>query len=1233
MDSFFHRTYRFFLGQKWLGLTMVLAILLGLSALTGKIKFEEDITKLIPVNSENEAYQRVLKTLQFTDKIILNIKLQSEGSEDDLTQYTTQFLDSLKANTQGYIKNIQGKVGDDEVLQTLDFVHKNLPLFLDTADYGTIRQKIKRDSIAALTKENYKTLISPSGIVTKKNILRDPLGLSYIALKKLRQLGIADGFTLKDGFLLSQDRQNILLFVTPTYASNQTSENEPFVRELYRIRDVLNPAFESKAVGEYFGAPLIAVANAQQIKTDIQFTVGIALTLLLILLIFFYRKLTLPIILFLPTAFGGLLAVALLYFIRREISGISLGIGAVLLGVTLDYSLHILTHIRNNRSIQSLYSEVAPSILMSSLTTASAFLCLLFLESQALQDLGIFAAVSVLGASVFALFFIPQVYGAKTAEKKSITFLDSIAAYDFQGDQWLFGSLMAFFVISLFTYSSVTFNKDIAKLNYEPLRLANARKHLENLTDLGAKSLYVTNYGNSREEVLQFNDSIYASLNRLKGKGKILGFSSIGALVRSKKEQNEKIRLWKAFWNDNRIRSVTTSLVDVGREYGFKPKTFDQFYTLLHSDFKPLEIEDYNLVNSFSVDDYLSTKNGFTTVSSLVKVDSSQIGYVREIFSNTAQTVLIDRQGMNETFLGHLKNDFNRLIGYSVLAIVVLLLLFFRSLSLTLVTSIPIFLTWFLTIGIMGLLQLEFNIFNIIISTFIFGLGVDYSIFMTNGLRTESRTGEKALSTHRTSIILSVATTILGVGVLIFAKHPALYTISVVSLIGILSAVLIAFTIQPMLFHLFIGSKKKRPISLRYLIHSLLSFGYFGLGGLLFSLYAKIVLTLFPNSRENKQLGFHKAVSLLMKSVLYTNPFVRKKVINEHRETFEKPGMLIANHTSFLDILAIGMLDPKIIFLVNDWVYNSPIFGSAAKLVGAYPVSDGLENGEDYLKGKVAQGFSLITFPEGTRSRTNKIRRFHKGAFYLAEKLGLDILPVLIHGNSEVLPKGSFIIRDGSITLKILPRIKTNDSTFGIDYTQRTKRISAYFKKNFLAFRRELEQETYFHKSVLEEYRFKGRKLYGKIRLDLRKNANVYAQLLDFLGKKAHIIHLSEDYGQLDFLLALDSPDRKIHVYLKKETIRQIVQNSFITKHHKNIQVTATPTDALANEAQILLIDLNPLDWEPIQNKINEIGILLLLKKGMDLPLKNITDTGFTISAQNDNFIIAKKAVQDERAL
>ena len=157
------------------------------------------------------------------------------------------------------------------------------------------------------------------------------------------------------------------------------------------------------------------------------------------------------------------------------------------------------------------------------------------------------------------------------------------------------------------------------------------------------------------------------------------------------------------------------------------------------------------------------------------------------------------------------------------------------------------------------------------------------------------------------------------------------------SLIGILSAVIISFTLQPLVFKLFIGSKTKRPITLGLLVYSFLSFSYFGFGGLFISLISITLLKIIPVSKKIKMKWFHKVVSLFMKSVLYTNPYLIKRVKNVGNQTFENPAIIIANHMSFLDILVVGMLHPKIVFLVNDWVYNSPVFGKAVQVAGFYP--------------------------------------------------------------------------------------------------------------------------------------------------------------------------------------------------------------------------------------------------------------------------------------------------------
>ena len=1226
MDRFFYNIYQIIVAKKLLGFGIMLVFFLALLFVASKIEFEEDITKLIPSNDKTSEMQKVLETTNFADKIIVNISRKSDGTTDDISQYASQIIDSINKSSSEYIKQIQGKIQDEDFLETLDFVYKNLPLFLDDSDYKTIVNKIQKDSIDIITNSNYKTLVSTSGFIAKETILKDPLGLSFIALKKMRQLSFGDDFILNNGFLMSKDKNHVLLFITPSLGSSETSDNAKFVQNLYHINNQLNKSFKNKAQGEYFGGILIAVANAKQIKQDIQLTLGVAMSVLLIILIVFYKKLSVPIILLVPTIFGGLLAVALLYIIRVNISAISLGIGSVLLGVTLDYSLHILTHMRSNNNIKALYKEITKPILMSSLTTALAFLCLLFLNSQALQDLGIFAAISVLGTSTFALIFIPQVYKGSVNKSKKQTFIDRLASFQFHKQKGLIIVLVIAFVVSLFTYNKVTFNEDISKLNYEPQHLKDAQMHLDVLTNMASKSVYLAAYGNSENDALQVNDAIYKKLEELKNNNQIIDFSSIGTLIHSEINQKQSIEKWNTFWNDETIANTKSNLIESGAKLGFLPTTFNAFYSLVNSDFETLSIADYNALKTISTDDYITTKDNFTTVTTLVKLKDENADELVNIFNDVKQILVIDRQQMNETFLGNLKTDFNRLVLYSFVVVILLLLVFYRSFSLMLVTSIPIMLTWLLTIGIMGLFHIEFNIFNIIISTFIFGLGIDYSIFITNGLLHEYKTGEKALQTYKTSIILSVVTTVLGVGVLIFAKHPALYTISLVSLIGILSAVIISFTLQPLVFKLFIGSKTKRPITLGLLVYSVLSFSYFGFGGLFISLISITLLKIIPVSKKIKMKWFHKVVSLFMKSVLYTNPYLIKRVKNVGNQTFENPAIIIANHMSFLDILVVGMLHPKIVFLVNDWVYNSPVFGKAVQAAGFYPVSSGIEKGVSHLEEKVKQGYSLMIFPEGTRSPNNKMRRFHKGAFYLMEQLNLDVIPVLIHGNSEVNPKGSALIRNGNITVKILDSIPIIDKTYGETYTQRTKSISTYFKREFRVFRKEMEHDTYFHKMVLEEYIYKGYDLYQTVKKDLDTYKDIYNTILWEIDTKAEITHISKDYGQLDFLLALNSIDRKIISYIEDDMVKVILQNSFLTNKNKNINFKNTLEATIKTSRNTIILNTNTLSEGQINTILNNsINFVFLVKESRNLYTGLIIKLGFESIKERENLMIFKR--------
>ncbi|KAA1244653.1 MMPL family transporter [Aquimarina sp. RZ0] len=1188
MHNFFLLIYQYIRQNKQFSWLLIIAIIGLFAFLASRIGFEEDITRLIPNSESSEITQKVLKTVSFSDKIVINISNQGEDP-DTLTAYAETYIDSVETHLSEFVQKIQGKVADDNIMQLYDFVYDHLPFFMTTDDYEKIAQKINTDSIRKILENNYKTLISPAGLVTKKYIVNDPLSLTPIGLQKLAQLQLGDNYDLYNSFLITKDRKNLLLFLTPTLATNETAKNTVFVEKLKRITASLNTKYKGQAEASLFGATLYAVANAKQIKKDIQLTVSIAMSILLLILIFFYRKLTIPLIIFTPTIFGGIVAIAFLYLLKGEISAISLGIGSVLLGITLDYSLHILTHFRNNNNVTELYKDVAMPILMSSLTTAIAFLCLVFVKSEALNDLGIFAAISVVGASIFALIFIPQVYhfSEKNVIKRK-TYIDRASQIDFHKSKLLISGITIVFIIALFLFHKVGFSTDLNTMNYQPIALIEAENDLDRINNNKAKTIYLVSYGASVNEALNANNKLYEILEQKKKNQQIINYSSIGGVVLSQEVQQEKIKLWNDFWTTNRKDSIQTFLKREGSIIGFKPETFSRFYTTLDTQVIPIDFAVYKEIKELYLDEFITDKDNFATVVSAIKTLHEGADIISASVSNTANTVIIDRKQLNETLLGNLKNDFNSLIGYSLIAVVVLLLIFYRDAMLTLLTALPIAITWVITLGVMKILAIDFNIFNVIISTFIFGLGVDYSIFITNGLIKEHTYKIKELPTYKTSIILSVITTILGVGVLVFAKHPALRSISIVSLIGILSAVLVSFTIQPMLFRTLISARSEKgfsPLRIRQTLWSIFSFGYFSIGGFIISVLSSLIIPWFPARKEKKMKIFHTVISGLMGSVLYSNPYVKKRIVNTENEDFKKQCIIVANHASFLDILSIGMLHPKLIYLVKDWVYNNPVFGKAAKLAGFYPVSSGIEGGVMHLKEKVAQGYSLIAFPEGSRTNTAKMSRFHKGAFYLAQELNLDILPVIIHGNAHVSPKGDFIIHDGTIHVKILPRIIAVNDIYGTEYVQRTKKISSYFKEQYSLIQEEVENVDYYKKALLNNYRYKS--CFTEIKKDFTIHKNKYYKAATHIHKKSRVLYYGDTYGQFLIYLSFKKPYAKLKGILQGKEEVLLASNCYSSIRNKIDFVSIE--DLTSEKFNVLLLDTTtPIQPQLLETLITE---------------------------------------------
>ncbi len=165
------------------------------------------------------------------------------------------------------------------------------------------------------------------------------------------------------------------------------------------------------------------------------------------------------------------------------------------------------------------------------------------------------------------------------------------------------------------------------------------------------------------------------------------------------------------------------------------------------------------------------------------------------------------------------------------------------------------------------------------------------------------------------------------------------------------------------------------------------------------------------------------------------------KVIVHGRENLPKDSAFIctANHVSLLDIPAVLSALPRHYFIAKAELFKIPVFGPVINAMGTIRIE---RNNQKAAFGsyrlaaeRISAGACVVVFPEGTRGYSYAIRPFKKGPFVLAIQAGVPIVPAIIHGTMDILPKKSLRIKNiSAINVHILPPIKTE----GLSYDDRS---------------------------------------------------------------------------------------------------------------------------------------------------------------------------------------------------
>ena len=473
---------------------------------------------------------------------------------------------------------------------------------------------------------------------------------------------------------------------------------------------------------------------------------------------------------------------------------------------------------------------------------------------------------------------------------------------------------------------------------------------------------------------------------------------------------------------------------------------------------------------------WLSFWNAHSAQIGQLRQKSREYGFSEDAFAPFLKSVgsqpdLISREDLTPESMGEvmktlvesLSDDFNKVLFMCGFVVFIFLWISFRKLELALISFLPLTVGWIWILCIMNMLGIQFNIVSIILATFIFGQGDDYTIFITEGLMHEYRYGVKTVDDRRKSVILSAVIMFIGIGTLIVARHPAMRSLAEITILGMLVVVVMAHFLPEWLFQWMTmkrGREREVPVSIARLLRSAWAFGF-----LLISVIVctPVVLIMFiGRKREWKDRFLHNLLYRFANLVIRKVPAVRFTLDNSVGETFSKPAVIISNHQSHLDLMCLMMLTPKMIVVTNDWVWHNPIYGALIRRAEFVPAANGIEDYMPQFRSLVERGYSILVFPEGTRSVDSSILRFHKGAFHLAQELGLDILPVCLHGVGRVLPKEDFMLRPGHITVTVGKRVAPDDSSWGADARERTKAFHKFYLEWYADMCSKLEDNDYW---------------------------------------------------------------------------------------------------------------------------------------------------------------------------
>ena len=809
MHRVFVPIYHYFQRHKGLLYLLLAGSFLLFLAFGIRLRYEEDIVKLLPRSSTDS--ELAFSDIGLKDKVFIQVTSADPASPLDpatLAAYMDEYCEALlqRDSASHHITGILYQLDMGTMLGAVDYAFEHLPCFIDTSLYAAFEAALQPEAVEAAMQENLALLEADETGEATQFVTMDPLGLRNILLEEIMPSdGNVGGYTIEEGHFFCPDKTVALAFLSPGFNSMDSGAGTRFYKMMSREHKAFEAAHPDARVYAH-GTPLSSVSNASTIKGDLLMTVGLSLLVILVILLLSFHSWTFIWQQIVPILYGSVFALACMYWVKGFMSLMALGLGAIVLGVAISYCLHVLIHQYYVGDVEQMLREESTPVTLGCITTVGAFLGLLFTESDLLRDFGLFATFALVGNTFFALFFLPHFMKpeqVKFKRYKGFHAIDRINDIPWDRNKWILAGLAVVIVAGVALSHRVKFDSDLRNLDYDNPLLTESQELYSQKNASGHMDLYFAAFDEDLDQALEYNSLLQQRLDSLAETGLVKGYSPLSFLLfRSERDQQVRIDAWKAFWTPERKTQAWREIAAAARHNGLEAALFQPFEALVDADYEPGNLFEAEVFPPELVSNYLERQeSGRYMVFTSVGFRPEDADTVTASLVAGPNTLVLEPFYYCRDMVEIVHDDFNTTQWISSLLVLLVLLFAFRNPLTALLAFLPMFLSWYVLQGLMALLGLEFNLINIVISTFIFGIGVDYSIFVMEGLLKEARTGQREmLDYHKVAIVFSALVLAIVVLSLVFARHPAIQSIGIITLIGMATTILLTYSLEPFLF-------------------------------------------------------------------------------------------------------------------------------------------------------------------------------------------------------------------------------------------------------------------------------------------------------------------------------------------------------------------------------------------------------------------------------------------------